>query len=571
MVTAFLLVVAVVVVLTWSRSPYSIVQFGEEGFEPYDPRLSLNEYDPLKWVQSPVSCAGLAGTRLSNCQGLAAGQHGLSAKDGTLVQSAVPYVNVQPSVRTADLWLVDFRTEFQLFAGGADGGTVCWYGYCYTATGGREDRRSSSPTATFALRWDIAEIGKYQIFINNELVTEGIAPEGTPFYLSSTPVSDYGTQWWLRGEVRFKNPRVKRLFNCDLQAGEVKVHTCVAGPRSLTVNDLSGFKRFCPSLPATFTDAGIAGSSERVYYNLSAGQSLTLGVNQVWDFQYIADGKALNTPPDKTGLVELCKGPIIIDDLKDLPVENASIAGGTLTWSSYGRFDGIKGYRTKKTDLASGDGVFMKTSPVRIDEAACPYAAATQEYPGLPSSCFSVEAFGKTFQDGETRSINEYLNVTLQKLSVRYRDDETNGHVVSWSAQWRLSFGPLAVTIRMPTDDAALGSSYNAQYEIINGLPSPAFTVTSIQVYSTTIGEKTTVLSNASLGAQGSKNVMVTLPTRTLGEQRLTMTPSLQTEYGGITFQQISASYNVTSDAPARVELHWWSRLWEWIKNLFTY
>jgi hypothetical protein len=128
-----------------------------------------------------------------------------------------------------------FRAEFQLFAGGKDGGTVCWYTSCYTATGGREDRRAHSQTGTLELLWDDYETGHYQMKINNQVVQDGNVSEGTPFYLQSTPTSNYGTEWWLRGELTLTNPRVKRLFGCEPQAGEVKSHTCTNGPASLTV------------------------------------------------------------------------------------------------------------------------------------------------------------------------------------------------------------------------------------------------------------------------------------------------------------------------------------------------
>lgn len=565
---------------------YSVVTIGEEGYEDYDPRLSTNSFDPAKWLYEPTgeSCRpkyGVGGEYVCIRP-----YDGVTAKNGELSVTPVGGEQVfgyldsggdySHAVRTQDLRLVDFKTSFRVDTG-SQAGTCLWTNkrvvWCYTQA------RSSSPktsTAGIELRWDDYELGHYQVFVNGAStpVQEGTIAESESLFFYTRPYVPYGNNFGT-ASGSFINPRVRRLFGCDLQAGEVKVHTCTSGPAVVSLSDLKGFVRFCPSLPATFTDAGISAASKRVYYSLAQDKPVVIQANQAWEFQYLATSKSMNTPPDKTGLVELCKGPIIIEDLKDLPVENPKLQDGTLSWTSYGRFDGTAGYKNKKTDLQSGNQAFMKTSVIKIDEQACPYKEETQSYPGMPRDCFSVEAFGETFHDGDTLTVTPHFNVTLENLAVRYRLDETNGKVFTWSARWKLDFGLLAVTVEMPVADAVQGSSYGAQYKLLSELPSPGFYVTGLEIYSKTIGEKTTITSDATLTGTGTQKISVQLPTTTLGEQTVTLRPSLQTEYGAISFSQAIARYNVTTQQNSNTsslqteEGSWWSSLWEWIKSLF--
>ena len=560
------------------------IAVGEEGYTPYDPQLAGGSFDQLKWVEVGGSCNGLTGQREASCKAvMSVPYNDVTIRNGKLVHTGLPAADQsgQRTLRTKDLRLIDFRTEFQLYPGGVNGGTICWYDYCFTDTAKRN--RASSPVAALELRWDDAELGHYQLFINNQLKREGIVPEGTPFYLESTPTVDVGTENWLIGELTLINPRVKPLFGCDLQAGEVKVHTCTAGPAVVTSSDLVGLKRFCPSLPATFTDAGISASSKRIYYKLAQGKPEVIAQNQIWEFQYIADGKTVKTSPDKTGIVELCKGPVLIEDLEDLPVEPAAVTGSSLSWTSYGRFDG-KAYKTRKTDLLSGDKVFMSTSSIKIDDAACPYTEATQSYPGLPASCFSLVAFGKTFHEGDTVAVADGLNVTLQSLAAQYRLDDTAGRVYAWSARWQLQFAPSIVRVDLPElENAMQQTRWSAEADLTSGLPGPALIVTNAQILRQLTGERLTLLSNATVGTRGSARFEVDLPTDTLGRHDVTVWPTLQTEFGGIAFAPVNASYTVTAASVAANgsviptvpagsgELHWWERLWGWLVSLFTY
>src|SRR5947208_613608 len=121
--------VVLIGVALYSRT-LSIATIGEEGYVPYDALLAGGSFDHAKFVESGGSCDGLsAGTpRAVACPGVINTQYaGITVKNGNLLQSAIPYVadDQQRSLRTTDLRLVDFKTEFTMYPGGQDGGTVC--------------------------------------------------------------------------------------------------------------------------------------------------------------------------------------------------------------------------------------------------------------------------------------------------------------------------------------------------------------------------------------------------------------------------------------------------------------
>jgi hypothetical protein len=253
------------------------------------------------------------------------------------------------------------------------------------------------------------------------------------------------------------------------------------------------------------------------------------------------------------------------------------ITGRTLTWTSCGRYDGTKGYKNKKTDLKSGEAVFMSTTPIQIDESACPYTGATQSYPGLPPQCFTIEAFGLTFHETQRLQVAEGMNVTLESLGVQFRRDEEAGKVFTCTARWKISCGENAVHLTIPAlPDLALASQDRQEATITSMLPGPARLLTTITTKAVVTGETTQGTAVTTARPGGTSSLLLHVPTDTIGEHRATAWTVLETEAGNIPLTNQSLSYNVTVNGSAQPQTAtsdapWWTALWDWIMSLFTF
>lgn len=535
--------------------------------ELFDPQLVGGSYSTSIWSHE-VSCEGTYGTREATCRAHAPFT-GVSARDGAITAGPL-YGAERIILRTRDLRLQDFRATVRVTAqrGGIgkietrDG--VAW-SYQNIASSARSD------SAGIELVWDDYELGHYQLKVNGNVVQEGTLPESETYWIAAVPYSNWGGDEG-QASVAIENPRYRPIFDCDPQAGTVKVHECFAGPDTVRLSDLEGFSRFCPSLPATFSDAGLIGPSKRVYYELARDGSVRIEDDQVWEFQYLASAQELGVPSSETGTVELCEEEFTpIEDQQDLPVPAAVVSGRTIAWTSYERYDGESiGFRAQKTALMSGRAEFMSTSAFTIDEARCPYTQSTQRYPGsLPRECFSVSAFGNAFTEGEAYAPSPGVSVKLEDLEVRYSLDDDE-ETYSYSARWVITLASDAVRISttgLPVAVDRESSFSSAGVTMTSSLPSTGLVVVSANVRAVTIGESEVITQEMVIPARSRVTKTLSLPTEMVGEHEVRVWPTLVTEYGSVVFDQDENTYTVTGAIPVEddegvEDAGFWARCW---------
>ncbi len=590
-----ILAIAATILAITGGGLYSVI--GEEGYTPYDPLLLGGSFDHNKWLytgttydNTPFGCVGSAtscngGTQA--CSSQLTSYQGVTAGINSITINPLGYGRnggyQGPYVRTANLRLINFKTEWSVSVTRCSSNKYIHGGGVLTTNRGTvysyPEGSGTSPTGPVGIEllWDDYELGHYQIKANGIIVQEGIVAEGQELYFQIEP-DTASCNSECSGTATLSNPRVQELFNCDLQEGEVKAHTCTAGPSVVRLRDLDGFKRFCTSLPATFSDAGLATSSKRVYYELAKNEPVIIEENQIWEFQYIADGDDVGASTSDTGIVELCEGPLFIEDLNDLPVPNATVTDTTLHWTSNGRYDGNAGFRTKNTDLTSGNLVFMSTSPLTIDDKKCPYRETRSEYPGIDRTCVSVTAFGKTFRDGDEKQIAPGLNLKLEDLNAQYRDDDGDD-LYRWSATWRLEFAKNAVSIKQGTGPE--------EVVLTNTLPGPVTIILTSNHKIGSIDENIIDTQTLTLKAGASRTVTIPFHNEYTGTTTLTVRPTIQTIAGGIAQEALTVTYqgdatnqseaanpptetsNDTRQGTESRLASFFKNIWAWITGLF--
>lgn len=573
--------------------PRLLSVIGEEGYEPYDPLLLSGSYDTAKWIYANTTYSGgeygcVGGATSCNggtqvCSAPLVPYTGVTSSTNAITISPVGYGRNDgyqgPYIRTVNLRLVNFRFDWSISV------TRCssnkwWHGggvvktnrgVVYTFPEGS----GSSPTGPVGieLTWDDFQLGHYQIKANGQVVQEGNVGEGEELYFQIEPDTS-ACNSECSGTATISNPRWKQLFGCDLQAGELQTDACFGGPQTVTTDDLPGFKRFCIDSPSTFLDAGISTSSKRVYYDLAAGKPVVIGANQAWKFSYIGDAPLIG---NRTGIDSNCQ-QVLVEDRKDLPSPDPIITGTTLYWTSSGRYDGVNaGWRFRNLDLKSGTQTFMHTEPISIDERICPYTDEWQEFPGDPlnPSCFSVQAFGKTFKKGDIQQLPG-VSVTLQDIAVEFKNyDGYAGKVFRYTATWRLDFQPTAVTIDLANTPATIGANAGPiQYPIKNGLPGPGTIVTTLQVRPEILNEPIFQTYTTKLNAGQAGTVAVTLPETFQGKARTLAWNTLQTPAGGVPFASAEVTYSTTPSGSNTVPVEvssWWTKILAWFKGIWAW
>lgn len=550
----------------------SLNVLGEEGYQSYDRLLIGGTYDKNLWIQT-INCVGSYGERETACKANLP-YAGVSASSGSLIVKPIGG-GPKELVRTADLRLKDFKFTAVISSYKEGLGRIDTSRGTIWSFSGRSTKITSPTVSSVGVEliWDDYELGHYQLKVNGNVVQEGTVKEGEEFWIGAVPYQPWGgDEGW--ASVSFENPRYKYLFSCDPQAGEVKVNTCFAGPAVIQKTDLKGLKSFCTALPATFSNAGVIASSKQVYYSLAKDQPVVIQANQVWEFQYLADGSKVGFPVNGTGVVDLCKRNIEIADLNDIPIQAPAVTNQQLLWTSNGRFDGGSvGFKTKNVNLLSGKEVFMQTEPVSIDEVLCPYVVEWSKYPGISPTCISISAFGQKFSEGDSKKINPFVNVKLKSIVAQYRLDDAN-KIYRWAGIWQIDFEKNAVQIKQEPSGLS----------IVNNLPSPVTVIVLAEHDIGSIDQNIVDTQEIVVQAGQTKSIVVPLHTEYSGKNQLTLTPVIQTVGGGISQESTRFEYESASVTPQQTPVDstttttvtqtdnaypWYEKFWNWLKSLF--
>lgn len=549
----FFLFIIVAVFALSNLKTLSII--GEEGYEPYDSLLAGGNFDQTKWIYYPQSelCKQAYKSSSYVCvkpfAGVTATKDTLSVNGFAGEPSGYDFQGTTGEyghvIRTQNLRLTDFRTSFKITVP-RYGGTCLWTNkgavWCYS----RAYAGANEATAGIELRWDDYELGHYQVFVNGNIVQEGTVKETEELYFFTRPQIAYGNNFD-SANAAFVNPRIHRLFNCDLQEGELQTDACFGGPDEITTSDLPRFKRFCLESTATFNDAGVSAASKRVYYALAKGTPVVIKANQVWKFSYIASAPTIG---NRTGVSSNCETKTV-EDLNDIPVRDPVIQDQQLTWSSTARYDGTTpGWKYRTLDLRSGDQVFMHTESVVIKEALCPYKTTWQEFPKdvQNKECFSVRAFGRDFKKGDAVAFSG-VSVTLQDLVVRYKQQpDTADKIYRYVATWQLNFNTKAVTIDVSnTPSVVRNASSLFEYPLTNTLPGTGTFVTTVISRPDIVNEPTTTTYTNIVKSQQTQKIKLTMPAEYQGKHTALVFNTLQTPFGGVSFVSSSVTYSTAA------------------------
>ncbi len=540
------------------------VALTDTGYAAYDPQLAGNTYDTTQWVMIPGHCDGLSEARAAQCRTAMTPYAGISVKNGVLTQNAIPYAtrDGQPGLRTADLRLINFKTEFTMMPGGIDGGTVCWYDYCYTDTRPSNTRAASTP-ATLELVWNDYAEGEYQILINGDVKKSGTVPEGTPFYLTKKPASDYGTQHWLSETHTWKNPRQKRLFGCDLQSGEVLAFKNIKGPSTFDIDDLAGFQRFCTDIPSTFLKAGVAGTSKDIYYALAQGETVQIGENHARKIVYVASaikagvrldcGKGTGVDVDKnqcgdlTGMADLGPSVVYVQDQIDLDNDVGIVNQGTVVFNTHHEATTILG------------GVFTAAPPQYTCQGNDGFDTSDDvffSYPSPREECYTFTLNDHEWQGGDADvMINDFFSVNIDEANMNlcYCGNINGGlrKPTGWNVLYRATLTkPLINDVELLHETAYdLEADATGTLLLENLYDREISTTIILSTRSTITGDTRSTTITATL-KPGTNTITVPLQTSVLGEQTITTRIYLRTEADSLQISTDSkTSYTVTKDA----------------------
>lgn len=528
---------------------FSVSNFGEEGFKPYDPNLELGVISPQKW-NGPVEYVSVV--------------NGDFHVERPLRDSG--------SYQTENLFLTDFRYDWSAQTDGgsneqtcvqlrviADGETV--YSRSLTSVNCGSPRDELGKTGSFSLAWSNLADGEFQIFDTSSGV-----PEGTWNAKESVVVAWYlgrqnaASDW--THQLQIKNPRIKRVLGCDVQEGETIVPACVSGPMFLTRDELPGWKegesRFCIDLGATQLN-GAAGDSNRIYYEL-AGDGYALEAGEAWSIQYINP----SGPDDKVSIGGACDVQSV-DDSVDYESNVFSDGPRSLIWDA--AYEGVR-----RPVLLSGSKVLLEAQTPEYlcsDSDGHDPSGDSIFYPLPDASCWRF-LIDDIVVDGKTLFGPLSVDLVDAQARVRYGEGYGEGTVPrdEWTARYDLSIAQdfLTVTKVSRVDDTLLVTVKN-DYK-------PLTAVVGVSQDAQVINEPTITSSEIVLEV-GHTIVSVSLEQGFTGAQEYEIVPLLKTEAGLLQAGQIAeVTFSDEEDMSAEVSekglfARWWSAIKNWWGVIF--
>jgi len=399
---------------------------GEEGYNPYDVLLDNNNYNPNLWSFKTS---------------------GYPVPVDVKVVDKKLYSNVDFCTR--NLYLEDFKTDYNSILRVNN-----WWeiSNSVSVNGQKVELHKKLintgydyKSGTIQVLWDDYKNNHFNLLVDGVLKLDSTVDNEELIICFDSEDWDntIGRDW--EGSFEISNPRVKKIFGCDLKDGEVLVSKTFTS--NFGINNLNGFDRFCVDEEAQFLNAGVITSTSGVYYDLASGNIVTVGDNQVYRIFYVAK---LNDLRDyevcEEGLFDIDDGckvgfvtlddddNIVVDDLVDneIDLEDNIVIGddGTITW--------LNNYANMI--LSVGDKrVFSSFAPVYDGEI---FSGQTVRYPKPLESDWIFEINDERITEGETITVNDFWDVTLNSVyaKVSYNEFLSRGWNYDELDDWQLDY-----------------------------------------------------------------------------------------------------------------------------------
>lgn len=608
---AIILVILIAVAVKYSGQ-FSVL--GEEGYNPYDTLLSAGTYDKAKWDYVNLTpCVPVVGYASSGqiaqlCGAPAALYDGVSVKNNSIIIS--PLVGAYavnpmsgPYLRTKNLRLKNFKTEWQLTAGRCNSNQRTVGATRISTNRGviyETPQGYSAPTSLsvgIELIWDDYSLGHYQIKANGLLVQEGTVNESEEVYFQIEPMSPSRNYGECTATGAFSNPRTKEVFGCDPKDGEYLVSKTFTENQDFSIASLRGFKKFCVDNAAIHYDNGVISSSKQVYYALGAGQTVVVPKGHIYKIFYIADGSQLGLAVQKcsggafdfsnnkcvglSGLADICSsgqtiinGVCSVEAINEIDLnESVTVQGAdTLLWTA--------NYNLRTLNSGASNVLFTASPPVYTCQGTDNHQERDHYYYPQPNEyCYTFKVNDKTMKEKSTQSIDEFFDITMNSASaiIIYNKDrglygELNS-AKSWQAQYMIKLKKpiFENTITNTQQIYALNSDSVATLNI-NNKYSQKLSVRLLLESKNTLGQ-INLKTQDIVVSPGQNTFNIPIDTSTIGDttQKVSALVNINNQML-LSSEATTITYKVgqTTQTPTQTTtVHWWTKLWTSIKNLF--
>lgn len=449
----FLLLILVAGTLTYLYNQGFVIgdRLGEEGYELTDPQLLNGQINSDKITTS--GSVGVLTTSMSypthtHPQGVCWNGNGDWHPRETINNIEGGLTTSDGSFTIKGLYLEDFKAEVFLEAsyacrhgvrrGDVSSSISTNLGWSFSPEPVQSVYSIHVPVlSVIELIWDDPETGHYQLYFGGRLVKEGIADPNQDVTITMTGRKINTCDLGCRGqaEATMWDLRSKEPFGCDTRDGEYLASRTFTEREDYTINNLRGFKRFCPEIAAIRYNGSAFDTSNRVYYRLNSGGTEIVPDEGLHRLFYIADGEKLgvtdpNCPAGQaydyeadqcygvTGIIDLCDGDLQADGSCLYQVRNLGdrdlseqIGGKTLRLQLSGR--GPIAHNNGNPFFTASTPTFTGVSPDGI-----------AEYPdgGVESWTFGLNGF--EFEEGDLQELDDFFTAELIDVdAIAYTND----------------------------------------------------------------------------------------------------------------------------------------------------